>query len=161
MTNNIVNNYSSTFIQIFNDVIKQYESGIDTIKQTEEELNDIYHEIELGKNQDMYHGYLLYKQVKDLRIKRRQAKEEVELLKDMYEYFKSQQGQTFKSKIQSIQSASAKVRAAQESRTYQPRQRNDLTITNKHASVTKPFEQMLKEFNQTKITTQNGKLRKW
>ena len=108
----------------------------------------------------MYHGYLLYKQVKDLRIKRRQAKEEVELLKDMYEYFKSQQGQTFKSKIQSIQSASAKVRAAQESRTYQPRQRNDLTITNKHASATKPFEQMLKEFNQTKITTQNGKLRK-
>ena len=63
MTNNIVNNYSSTFIQIFNDVIKQYESGLDTIKQTEEELNDIYHEIELGKNQDMYHGYLLYKQV--------------------------------------------------------------------------------------------------
>ena len=55
MTNNIVNNYSSTFIQIFNDVIKQYESGLDTIKQTEEELNDIYHEIELGKNQDMYH----------------------------------------------------------------------------------------------------------
>lgn len=84
MTNNIVNNYSNTFIQIFNDVIKQYESGLDTIKQTEEELNDIYHEIELGKNQDMYHGYLLYKQVKDLRIKRRQAKEEVELLKDMY-----------------------------------------------------------------------------
>ena len=63
MTNNIVNNYSSTFIQIFNDVIKQYESGLDTIKQTEEELNDIYHEIELGKSQDMYHGYLLYKQV--------------------------------------------------------------------------------------------------
>ena len=85
MANNIVNNYSSTFIQIFNDVIKQYESGLDTIKQTEEELNDIYHEIELGKNQDMYHGYLLYKQVKDLRIKRRQAKEEVELLKDMSE----------------------------------------------------------------------------
>ena len=78
----------------------------------------------------------------------------------MYEYFKSQQGQTFKSKIQSIQGASAKVRSAQESRTYQPRQRNDLTITNKHASATKPFEEMLSDFNKIKISSQNGKLRK-
>lgn len=78
----------------------------------------------------------------------------------MYDYLKSPAGQSFKSKMQSIQGSAVKLRAAQESRTYQPRQRNDLTITDKHATATKPFEQMLKEFNQTKVTMQGGKLRK-
>lgn len=158
--NNIINNYSSTFIQIFNDVVKKYESNIDIIKQTEDSLTDVYHEIELGKNQDMYHGYLLYKQVKDLRMKRRQAKDENALLQDMYEYIKSQPGQTFKSKIQSIQGNSVKVYEAQARRTYTPRQLDNLTITNKTCEVNRPFEELLADFNKTKITKQNGKLRK-
>ena len=159
-SNNIVNNYCSTFIQISNDVVKRFESNEDIIKQTEEELNDVYHEIELGRDQDLYGGYKLYRQVKDLRNKRRQAKDENALLKDMYDYIKSQQGQTFKSKIQSIQGNSAKVYEAQSRRTYNPRQRNDLTITNKTCDVNRPFEDLMKEFKQTKVTMQGGKLRK-
>jgi hypothetical protein len=159
-SNNIVNNYCSTFIQISNDVVKRYESNEDIIKKTEEELNDVYHEIELGKDQDMYGGYKLYRQVKDLRNKRRQAKDENELLRDMYEYIKSQQGQSIKSKIQSIQGNSAKVYEAQGRRTYSPRQRNDLTITNKTCDVNRPFEDLLRDFKQTKVTMQGGKLRK-
>jgi hypothetical protein len=78
----------------------------------------------------------------------------------MYEYLNSQAGQTFKTKMQSIQGSAVKIQTAQELRTYQPRQRDDLTITDKHSTATKPFEQMLKEFNQTKVSMQNGKLRK-
>lgn len=159
-SNNIVNNYCSTLIQIATDVVKRYESNEDIIKQTEEELNDVYHEIELGKDQDLYGGYKLYRQVKDLRNKRRQAKDENALLKDMYEYIKSQQGQTFKSKIQSIQGNSTKVYEAQSRRTYNPRQRNDLTITNKTCEVNRPFEDLMRDFKQTKVTMQGGKLRK-
>lgn len=159
-SNNIVNNYCSTLIQIATDVVKRYESNEDIIKQTEEELNDVYHEIELGKDQDLYGGYKLYRQVKDLRNKRRQAKDENALLKDMYEYIKSQQGQSFKSKIQSIQGNSAKVYEAQSRRTYNPRQRNDLTITNKTCEVNRPFEDLMRDFKQTKVTMQGGKLRK-
>ena len=159
-SNNIVNNYSSTFIQIFNDVVKKYEGNLEIIKQTEDSLTDVYHEIELGKNQDMYHGYLLYKQVKDLRMKRRQAKDENDLLRDMYEYIKSQNGQSFKSKIQSIQGNSVKVYEAQSHRTYTPRQLDNLTITNKTCEVNRPFEELLAEFNKTKITKQGGKRRK-
>lgn len=159
-SNNIVNNYCSTLIQIATDVVKRYEDNEATIKQTEEELNDVYHEIELGKDQDLYGGYKLYRQVKDLRIKRRQAKDENALLKDMYEYIKSQQGQSFKSKIQSIQGSSVKVYEAQSRRTYNPRQRSDLTITNKTCEVNRPFEDLMKEFKQTKVTMQGGKLRK-
>ena len=157
---NIVNNYCSTVITIYQDVIKNYERNLEVIKEAEDELNDLYHETELSSPKDMYHGYLIYKAIRETRIRRRTAKEENELLKDMYEYLKSPAGQSFKSKMQSIQGTSVKLRATQEARTYQPRQRSDLTITDKHAAATKPFEQMLKEFNETKITMQNGKLRK-
>ncbi len=157
---NIVNNYCSTVITIYQDVIKNYERDLAVIKAAEDELNDLYHEAELSSPKDMYHGYLIYKAIRETRIRRRTAKEEVELLKDMYEYLKSPAGQSFKSKMQSIQGASVKLRATQEARTYQPRQRNDLTITDKHSTVTKPFEQMLKDFSQTKVTMQSEKLRK-
>lgn len=160
MSVNIVNHYSSTIVTIFQDVIKSYEHNQELIKQIEEELNDINHEIELSESKNAYQGYLMYKEIRDLRIRRRTAKEEVELLKEMYEFLKSQPGQAFKTKIQSIQGNSAKLRTTQESRTYQPRQRNDLTITSKHSEASKPFEDLLREFKQTKVTTQGGKLRK-
>lgn len=157
---NIINNYCSTVVTIYQDVKRHYENNLDIIKQTEDELNDLYHEAELSEPKDMYKGYLIYRAIREARIRRRTAKEENELLKDMYEYLNSQAGQTFKSKIQSIQGSAAKIRSTQESRTYQPRQRDDLTITDKHSNANKPFEQMLKEFNQTKVSMQNGKLRK-
>ena len=160
MSNNIVNNWSSTIVTILTDVIKTYEHDLMVIKQTEDELNDINHEIELSEAKNAAEGYKMYKEVRTLRIKRRTAKEEVELLKDLYDYIVSPHGQAFKSKIQSIQGSSVKIRAAQEQRTYQPRQRNDLTITDKHSSANKPFEQLLTEFNKTKITMKNGKMRK-
>ena len=158
--NNIVNNYCSTMVTIFQDVKKNYENNIEIIKQTEEELNDLYHEAELSEPKDMYKGYLIYKAIRDTRIRRRQAKQENEILKDMYDYLNSQAGQTFKTKMQSIQGNAAKIQNVQETRTYQPRQRGDLTITDKHSVATKPFEQMLADFNKTKVSMQNGKMRK-
>ena len=160
MSNNIVNNYCSTVVTIFKDVKNNYENNLEIIKQAEDELNDLYHEAELAEPKDMYKGYLIYKSIRDIRIRRRQAKEENEVLKDMYDYLNSQAGQTFKNKMQSIQGNAAKIRTTQESRTYQPRQRDDLTITDKHSTAHKPFEQMLKDFNQTKVSMQGGKLRK-
>ena len=157
---NIVNTYSSSIITMYQNVIKNYERNLEVIKQTEDEIMDLMHEIELSESKNAYQGYCLYKEIRELRIKRRTAKEEVELLKDMYEYLTGQQGQAFKSKIQSIQGNSVKICAAQEARTYQPRQRNDLTITNKTSTAHKPFQEMLNEFNQNKAYIKNGKLRK-
>ena len=157
---NIVNNYSSQIVNIFQEVVKTYERNLEIIKQTEDELNDLYHEAELSSPKDMYKGYLVYKSIRETRIRRRSAKEENELLKDIYEYFKGPHGQAFKSKIQSIQGDSVKLRAVQKQRTYTPRQRNDLTITNKHSNANEPFEAMLKEFNKGKAYMKSGKLRK-
>ena len=51
---NIVDNYSTTIIDIFKDVMSNYERNLEVIKQTEDELNDINHEIELSSPKDMY-----------------------------------------------------------------------------------------------------------
>lgn len=160
MSNNIVNNYSSTIITIFKDVIEKYEENLEIIKQTESELNDVNHEIELSAPKDMYKGYLCYKDIRDLRIMRRVAKDENELLQDMYDLLTTQQGQAFKNNIKKVQSSSARIYDAQQRRTYKPRKRKDLTITNKTCDSIPPFEDLLAEFKKTKITMQNGKLRK-
>ncbi len=160
MANNIVNNYSSTIIQIIQDVIKTYERDLEIIKQTDGELQDIMHEIELSEPKNAANGYKMYRLVRDLRVRRRTAKEEAELLKDAYDYFQSQHGQQFKSKIQSIQGNSVKLKTVQEQRTYTPRQRNDLTITNKHSDSNKSFEDMLSEFNKDKAYVRKGKNRR-
>ena len=159
-SNNIVNNYATTIVTIFKDVAKKYEDNLEIIKQAEDELNDLYHEIELSNPKDMYKGYLMYKEIREVRIRRRTAKEENELLKDMYDYFVGQNGQSFKSKIQSIQGNSVKIRTSQEQRTYQPRQRNDLTITDKHSIANKPFEELLADFNKNKAYMSGGKMRR-
>lgn len=157
---NIINNYSSTIISIFQNVIKTYESNIEIIKQTEGELTDIEHEIELSNPKNARDGYKLYKELREIRIRRRVAKDENQILKDTYEYFKSQQGQAFKNKIQQLQSNAAKLCETQEHRTYTPRQRDDLTCTDQISIAHRPFEEMLKEFNKTKVSSQKGKLRK-
>ena len=157
---NIANNFSSTMITIMKDVIERYEKNTEIIKQTEGELQDILHEIELSKSKDMYGGYKLYKQVKDLRMKRRTAKDEQQLLEEMYKLFKSQQGQEFRTKIKSIQSNAAKAYEAQKSRTYTPRYREDLTIVEKTCETNPTFEDMLIEFNKNKPHMQGGKMRK-
>ena len=50
---NIINNYASTIVTIYQSVINDYELNLDIIKQTEEELNDLNHEIELSASKDM------------------------------------------------------------------------------------------------------------
>ena len=157
---NIVNNYSSTIVTIFQDVIRTYENNIETIKQAEGELTDLEHEIELSNPKNARDGYKIYKELREIRIKRRTAKDENQLLQDMYDYFKSQAGQAFKTKIQQLQGSSAKQQNIIEQRTYKPRQRNDLTISGQTSTAYKPFEEMLRDFNKTKISVQNGKLRK-
>lgn len=157
---NIVNNYASTVITILKDVITNYERNLTIIKQTEEELNDINHEIELSEAKDMYKGYLMYKEIRELRRKRRQAKDENEVLQELYEYAISQNGQGVKAAFQKMQGHSVKIRETQESRIYIPRRRTDLTIANQTCTAYKPFEEMLADFNKTTFTKKGGKLRK-
>lgn len=160
MSNNIVNNYGSTIVTIFQDVIKNYERDLEIIKETEGAFNDLKHEIEFGDKKDMYQAWLLLNDIRDVCIRRRTAKEEVEVLKDLYEYLQSPPAQSFKNKIQNLQGNAAKIRAIQESRTYHPRCRTDLTVANKGRGEQKPFEEMMSDFKKIKVKNVGGKLRK-
>ncbi len=157
---NIIENYVTTMVTIYQNVVKDYERDLERIQEIQDELQDIEHEIELSAPKNMYAGYLLYKRIRELRIERRRCKEQVELMKETYEYFKSQQGQAFKNKVQQLQGSAKKLRDAQEKRTYRPRQRDDLTIEGFTSSEHASFEEMMKEFKSTKVTMQGGKLRK-
>lgn len=157
---NIVSEYSNSILTIFKDVASRYEANEEIIKTTEAELNDLYHETELSSPKDMYKGYLIYKDIREVRLKRRAAKEENELLKELYEYIKSQCGTETKNSIQKIQGHSVDQLKVINNRTYQPRQRSDLTITDKTCTAYKPFEDLLSDFKKTKVTSQKGKLRK-
>lgn len=157
---NIVVEYSTNIIDIFNDVVKRYQTNLEIIKQTEDEINDINHEIELSSPKDMYHGYLLYKTLRDLRVKRRKAKDENDILYEMYCYITSQNGIEVKTKMQKIQGHAVETERKLNNRSYCPRQRSDLTITDVSPVSNKPFEQLMREFKETKVTTKNGKLRK-
>ena len=86
MDDNIINNYASTIITIFQNVINTYENDLEIITQTQNELVDLEHEIEFSEPLDMYKGWLLYKKIRDARIRRRAAKERVELLNDTVSY---------------------------------------------------------------------------
>lgn len=157
---NIVVDYSTNIIDIFKDVVKRYQTNLEIIKQTEDELNDINHEIELSSPKDMYHGYLMYKTLRELRIRRRQAKDENDVLYEMYCYITSQNGIEVKTKMQKLQGHAVDTERKLNNRLYCPRQRSDLTITDVSPVSNKPFEQLMKEFKETKVTTKNGKLRK-
>lgn len=157
---NIVVDYSTNIIDIFKDVVKRYQTNLEIIKQTEDELNDINHEIELSSPKDMYHGYLMYKTLRELRIRRRQAKDENDVLYEMYCYITSQNGIEVKTKMQKLQGHAVDTERKLNNRSYCPRQRSDLTITDFSPVSNKPFEQLMKEFKETKVTTKNGKLRK-
>lgn len=154
---NIVGDYSTTIIDIFKDVATRYENNLDIIKQTEDEINDINHEIELSSPKDMYHGYLLYKTLRDLRVRRRQAKDENEILSEMYFYITSQNGLEVKTKMQKLQGHAVETERKLNNRSYCPRQRSDLTITDVSPVSNKPFEQLMKEFKETKVTTKKRK----
>ena len=156
----IIENYSTTVVTIFQNVVKDYERDLERIKEIEDELQDLYHEIELSPSKNMYLGYLLYRRIRELRIERRKCKEETELMKETYEFFKSQQGQSFKNKMQQLQGSARKLRDVQEKRTYKPRVRDDLTIEGLTSTKHDPFEEMLRDFKETKVTMNGGKLRK-
>lgn len=157
---NIINNYSSTIVTIFQDVVKNYEHNLEVIKQCEESINDVNHEIELSDDKDLYKGYLMYKEIRELRRVRRQAKQENELMKDTYDYFMSPQGQAFKNKVRQLQGDARKIEDAQQKRTYVPRQKKDLTIVDRTCETKPTFEKMLADFKKDKVSMKNGKLRK-
>lgn len=156
---NIMEQYSSTIITIFQSVINNYEKDLERLKEIQDELEDFKHEKEFGDPKNMYQAWLERQSERELLIERRRCKEEIEILKETYEFFKSQQAQSFKNKIQQLQGNATKLRAIQDG-AYSPRRRDNLTLEGKTSTEQKSFEQMIDEFNKNKAYMKKGKMRK-
>jgi hypothetical protein len=134
----------TTAITMFLDVPSRYETNLQIIKQTEEELNDLEHEIELSKPKNARKGYELYKLQRELLQRRREAKDENMALEDMYK-FCVDSGNGIKARMQQIHGTYRKVLNQQKVRTYTPKQRTDLTITDIPPKAVKVSEGRIKK----------------
>ena len=98
------------------------------------------HEIELGKPKNAREGYVIYKELREARQRRRKAKEENELLNELYTYLQSQSA--FKNRLTQIQGNARKLYNKQQERVYTPRRRDDMTISGHVEPEVKPFEEV-------------------
>ena len=158
MSSNAVDEYTSTIMRIYDSVASAYRANEAVLEETNGEINDLLHEIELGKPKNAREGYVVYKELREARQRRRKAKDENELLNELHTYLQSQAA--FKNRITQIQGNARKLYAKQQGRVYVPRKRNDMTISGHVEPEVRPFEDMMQDFAKIKISSQGGKLRK-
>lgn len=132
----------------FKYVVETYEGNIDTIRKLEAETQDLLHEIELTKRKNASEGYYMYDELRRVREKRRELKDENESLEEMYQLYKC--NEPFTNKLKKIQKNVDRIKERQTKRCYTPRVRKGEVIS----KVLKPqtegakLHDMLKQFKQ-------------
>jgi hypothetical protein len=125
-----VQKHVGAMISVFTEVIQRYEADQKLLQRLDDETQDLLHEIEISKPKNARDGYLIYKDLKDVRIRRREVKDELAQLAELYD-FCTKNSNGIKSRLQQIESSYVKTINKQRIREYFPRQRNNLTICNK------------------------------
>jgi len=126
---NLARTNIETIADIMNRVIVDYELNEQVIRDTEGELMDLEHEIELSEARNAAEGYKLYKDLRDTRIRRRKAKNENAGMKELYQYFKS--NDNFKRGLKNVRSQVIQAYNTVENQEYKPRVRKNLHIAQK------------------------------
>lgn len=157
MSSNIVDRYATTITQIYDSVASAYRANETELEQVNGEINDLLHEIELGKPKNAREGYVVYKELREARQRRHKAKDENELLNELYTYLQSQAA--FRNRLTQIQGNARKLYTKQQGRVYTPRKRDDMTISGHVEPEIKSFESMIQDFKKIKVSSQGGKLR--
>ena len=115
---NLARTNIETIADIMNRVIVDYELNEQVIRDTEGELMDLEHEIELSEARNAAEGYKLYKDLRDTRIRRRKAKNENAVMKELYQYFKS--NDNFKRGLKNVRSQVIQAYNTVENQEYKP-----------------------------------------
>ena len=144
MMENIVEKYIDTILFIVSEVKKNYAKSSEDIVTTTQEQEDIEHEIELADKADRTVGYRLYRELRDIRQRRRMAKNQNELLKEINNFFMEDGNKKFFDRLCQIKGNARKVFDMQSDRVYTPRRRGEASITN--SAVGAAFEDMLSDF---------------
>lgn len=148
---NIVNEFVNNIIGSYDKAIQRFENNLEILKKCDDETLDLLHEIELSASKNVCDGFRMYKDIKEVRLRRRIAKDENDVLEEFYHYAKAQND--VKNKLKGIQNNSQKIINNKKLRTYKPKERDDLTIGVLQNNFNNPMEEALRNFkkqNETK-----------
>ena len=100
-------------------IISSYRYCEQRINELNNHTTDLLHEVELESEYDNNDACYYYHQLRAVRIERRERKNEMEILKPLYDWFVS--NQPMKAKLSQIQGAMSATVERQEIRIYTPR----------------------------------------
>jgi 5-bromo-4-chloroindolyl phosphate hydrolysis protein len=119
---------TKNFLETLNTVEQDWANWITDIQQCESETQDLLHEIELTKF-DVQRGYKLAKQLQEIRQRRRELKDTVELLRNIKDFLDC--NKQLKISLFKTLTSMERVEENQGQRMYAPRVRTDITLAEK------------------------------
>lgn len=114
-----VNRNVCTIVQMYKMVSEKFYENNKIISQCDKETQDVLHRLEFDTHQNVINGYKLYDLLYEIRQRRRKAKNENEILHDLYHFCKD--NPVFLEKAKRIQSDAQKIVDEQKERIYNPR----------------------------------------
>lgn len=113
------------FLEILNTIEKDWGTWADDLKTCEQETQDLLHEIELTKF-DACRGYYLCKQLQEVRQRRRQIKETIEVNSHLRDFIDC--NKQLKISLYKVLTSMERTSENQSQRMYTPRVRMDLSL---------------------------------
>lgn len=107
--------YAKRFSNLYQDLKGEYSSLVEENKISDAMIQDLLHSIEF-ENFNVVQGYKLAKQIKDIRIQRRELKNEFEAMQSLYSFI-----QPMINKIEQADKRVDKILETQKRRIYTPR----------------------------------------
>ena len=114
---------TSTMINYFQEIRKQYDKYVDDIKYHDKVHVDLSHALEL-LNFNASGGYKLAKEFQDNLKKRREAKDLLQEIEPLYQLFK--RNDRFLKEIKTVNTDVMKINQSQKNRKYRVRARTDM-----------------------------------
>ena len=115
---------TSKIVNIVDNIVKTYECNENVLNRIQAEHQDLLHKIEFV-DLDVINGYKIYKQLQELRIRRRILKDEQESIEPIYSYIKKNNSAFMF--LNKIQSKCAMMNNVIENSKYNPRSTEIMT----------------------------------
>lgn len=113
------------FLDLLNTIETDWSSIIAEINQTQDEQNDLLHEIELAPF-NSYEGYILSTKMREVRQRRRGLKDLREIILPLKEFL--DRNQKMKIDLFKVLTNMQRIEEKQSMRTYYPRVRTDIKL---------------------------------
>ncbi len=101
--------------ELISEARKRKDELVESLSNADKEFSNIIHRIELEKPKDLYHGWLLYKEVKTNRKKRRDIKDELLIISGILKMdFRNFDSQNIKKAVDGLANRKFAVRIVEE-----------------------------------------------